>query len=505
MTTGNGGCGVSDTDVSEDPGILNVPIAADELLLKEAIRRLVENYFGGRSQGFDHKLATRLDRILEEAGLPRAPQEAPDPWIGDILQPYIVDVFGPKVARAYTDFLSESTSIRFRERHQHAGGILDADLGITADLALVAWSREQAEFSIACEPLVFTNEGHVDANPRVTWFGRAVIAEPRYWLCFWYDIPCVIATQPSIGVRGPFQSVSVFWIAEPEQAGPLLESITQQLTQYVVRARRGKVLDMNLNPIALDEPPSTSLAYDPPLAKRIDRLDTAFATWQTMRTENPRFGVFMHGPPGTGKTTTAARIAASRATDVTVFYLPASDILESSAGDNPQVRLREVLEWLPHFAPAIVIMEDVDLFMHARGFGTDQLTSLCLEMLGGGHHPFALFTILSTNCPKKVEEAIADRPGRIGMKIRFDGCRESVSNILRKQAKKVDLAIPEEVLEAVVARDEYKTALANAKLVTPDIVAHAVRYLTFACSGEVDSETVLEALLDALTSYGTKE
>ncbi len=122
-----------------------------------------------------------------------------------------------------------------------------------------------------------------------------------------------------------------------------------------------------------------------------------------------RRGVLLHGPPGTGKTFTC-RYLAGKLKGVTVL----------SAAGLALTRVGELFELARGLAPALVILEDVDLVFQSRDqnmFGAP-LGSLMDEL--DGLSPNAEVSVLmTTNAIDRLESAIRDRPGRISQSIYF--------------------------------------------------------------------------------------
>jgi hypothetical protein len=115
-------------------------------------------------------------------------------------------------------------------------------------------------------------------------------------------------------------------------------------------------------------------------------------------------GLLLHGPPGTGKTLTAMHLVGRMPGRTTVIL---SNQLYGLLG--PACALARDLE------PATVILEDVDLFAHARGLEDPYgpiLFQLLNEMDGLAADADVLF-LLTTNRPDVLEPALAERPGRI--------------------------------------------------------------------------------------------
>jgi hypothetical protein len=121
-------------------------------------------------------------------------------------------------------------------------------------------------------------------------------------------------------------------------------------------------------------------------------------------------GILLYGPPGTGKTHTIRYLASN---------LPGTTTLLITA---------EQVGLLPHYMslarllqPSMVVIEDVDLIARSRdnrrsACDESLLNSLLNEMDGLKENSDVLF-ILTTNRPRDLEAALANRPGRIDQAI----------------------------------------------------------------------------------------
>jgi ATPase family protein associated with various cellular activities (AAA) len=120
-------------------------------------------------------------------------------------------------------------------------------------------------------------------------------------------------------------------------------------------------------------------------------------------------GLLLWGPPGTGKTHTV-RYLTSRLTNATVIILSGPSLGLVGAFGNLARRL----------APAVVVLEDVDLVAQERTFGhgpsNPVLFELMNEMSGLAADADVAF-VLTTNRPDALEPALAARPGRVDLAV----------------------------------------------------------------------------------------
>ncbi|WP_344413203.1 AAA family ATPase [Amycolatopsis minnesotensis] len=117
-------------------------------------------------------------------------------------------------------------------------------------------------------------------------------------------------------------------------------------------------------------------------------------------------GLLLHGPPGTGKTHTV-RYLMGRLPETTVVVLTGTVMRFISKAAALARRLQ----------PCMVVLEDVDLVAQDRSatpMGNPLLFSLLDAMDGIGSDADVTF-VLTTNRAKDLENALADRPGRVDL------------------------------------------------------------------------------------------
>src|SRR3954466_6521647 len=109
------------------------------------------------------------------------------------------------------------------------------------------------------------------------------------------------------------------------------------------------------------------------------------------------------------------------------------------------------------FQPSLVVLEDVDLIARERralrsGGGETLLNRLLNEMDGLKPDADILF-VLTTNAPDALEEALANRPGRVDQAIEFPyPDAEGRAKLVRMYAGRVSIA--EDIIERIAGRQE---------------------------------------------------
>ena len=123
-----------------------------------------------------------------------------------------------------------------------------------------------------------------------------------------------------------------------------------------------------------------------------------------------RRGLLLTGPPGSGKTSTC-RWLRSQLPDHTFFVVPSQVLGEA----------KELFGLARRLAPAVVVIEDVDLAMRTPdpAFPNAPLKDL-LNQLDGLEDRQDVMVVLTSNSTLPLEQALADRPGRIDHTIRYE-------------------------------------------------------------------------------------
>ncbi len=223
----------------------------------------------------------------------------------------------------------------------------------------------------------------------------------------------------------------------------------------------------------------------------IDRSIIGFARQRDQlrkRGQSTKRGVLFHGAPGTGKTHTI-RYLASKMPDHTTLLMTA----EQAGLIGEYFSLARLLQ------PTIMVIEDVDLIARSREAMNSEceeaLLNRLLNEMDGLQEDADILFLLTTNRAGVLEDALANRPGRVDQAIEFPmpdaECRRRLVDLYGGE-----LRIPDNVRDSVVSRTDGVSAAFIKEL--------ARRSLQFAIEDTGDDHVmephVNEALEDMLFS-----
>jgi AAA+ superfamily predicted ATPase len=127
-----------------------------------------------------------------------------------------------------------------------------------------------------------------------------------------------------------------------------------------------------------------------------------------------RRGLLLSGPPGDGKSTAIECFVNDIAGEASILIVEAVE------------HIRAVYHLAQMLAPAVVILEDLDLMTKSRqnpysyaAISKDDVTGELLQVLSGGSAYEDIVTIATTNHPEAIDEALAKRAGRFDAHIRM--------------------------------------------------------------------------------------
>lgn len=206
-------------------------------------------------------------------------------------------------------------------------------------------------------------------------------------------------------------------------------------------------------------------------ARNIAPIKAAVESLNRKGAESPKRGMLFMGPPGTGKTL-SGRILKNQA-NATFIWISARDFYYMGAFGG----LSYGFDMAKLLAPSVLFIEDVDNWL-----GRHEVDFLKTEMDGIAKTK-GVTTILTTNFPEQLPEALIDRPGRFHDVLKFDLPTPAIrAEMLRKWLPDLDDA----ARELAVKESEGWSG------------AHLYHLAEFAKSLHVDDETISGAVTKAV-------
>jgi hypothetical protein len=292
-------------------------------------------------------------------------------------------------------------------------------------------------------------------------------------------------------VAGPSNQLGPRTRVRVEVLGPSPEAARGFLAELAEAARRLNVYRghvISLSPGQMGMGPQTLVAFQP--LPRVERTDVVLPAGLLERVERHtvgfsrhtaallaagrslKRGLLLHGLPGTGKTLVISYLARQMG-ERTV-------LLTTGRGLG---LTREVVQMARALAPAMVVIEDVDLIAEHRGQPFIPAQPLLFDLLNemdGLRDDSDVIFALTTNRPDLLEPALAARPGRIDLAVELplpdaDGRRslfELYSRGLSLEGVDLDALVP---LTEGVSPAYIKELLRKAALLAAEAGSAAVR------------------------------
>lgn len=174
-----------------------------------------------------------------------------------------------------------------------------------------------------------------------------------------------------------------------------------------------------------------------------------------------RRGLLLSGPPGDGKSSAIECFVNDIAGEASVVIVEAVE------------HIRAVYHLAQKLAPAVVILEDLDLMTKSRqnpysySSGKDDITGELLQVLSGGSAYEDIITIATTNHPEAIDEALAKRAGRFDAHIRMgypsDAEKQRILDLYLDRFG-VDAELTRKRLHQILAREFSKLHLVPAHI-----------------------------------------
>lgn len=239
--------------------------------------------------------------------------------------------------------------------------------------------------------------------------------------------------------------------SERDTAEGLLATLTHLMDEHNVY--RGRVVAIEGSPyggIGLSVRPLPDVARDrivlpTGVLERVERHTERFSAHaEALRSagRHLRRGLLLHGPPGTGKTLTAMYLASLMPERTTLLLTGQALALIGAATEIAR-----------KLAPAMIVLEDVDLVAMDRGMygNANPVLFELLNAMDGLAEDMDVIFLLTTNRADALEAALAARPGRVDLALELPlPDAEARARLLDLYGEGLDLAIEnqDEVVEA---------------------------------------------------------
>jgi hypothetical protein len=245
-------------------------------------------------------------------------------------------------------------------------------------------------------------------------------------------------------------------VAAAQAVQARLDALRHELNVY-----RGRLLDVTLTPqgaihLSFAPTPETQRAdviLPDAVLDRVERHALGVAAHrEALRAagQHLKRGLLLYGPPGTGKThTTRYLVGAMDGYTRLVMTGRALHAIGSAA------------ELARELAPAVIVLEDVDLVAEDRSFGPGSSSVLfdLLDAMDGAAADADLLFVLTTNRADLLEPALAARPGRVDVAVEIDlPDADARRRLLTLYARGISLSLDEEQTEQAITRTEGVTA-----------------------------------------------
>lgn len=184
------------------------------------------------------------------------------------------------------------------------------------------------------------------------------------------------------------------------------KSLMTKAVEHAKKHNKLKGEKFALNGEFLDESDDAwdNLIIDP---KSKDSISKSIKQLEKRRDKSPSRGLLFVGRPGTGKTKTGRVII--NEVDSTFIWVSSRDFRRV----EPTRALSLAFEMARDLAPSVLFIEDIDTWLH--GVAVDLLKT----ELDGVRQNTGMITILTSNFPEKLPDALLDRPGRFHHVIDF--------------------------------------------------------------------------------------